>query len=74
MVINIKNFPKVFEIIKKENPDIICMSRFIPGKYGKRSFCKNNYNRIVNFILNLLEICQTSDATNGFEYFQRKLS
>tara|TARA_B100000242_G_scaffold216107_1_gene157745 strand:+ start:336 stop:1061 length:726 start_codon:yes stop_codon:yes gene_type:complete len=70
---NIKNFPKVFEIIKKENPEIICMSRFIPGGNMENGpFVKTIIMRIVNFYFKFIGNLPTSDATNGFRIFSKK--
>ena len=70
---NIKNFPKVFEIMRKESPEIICMSRFITGGNMENGpFVKTIIMRIVNLYFRYIAKLPTSDATNGFRIFSKK--
>ncbi len=71
---NIKNFPKLFHIILKNSPDIVCMSRFLNGnKMENGPPLKTFIMRIVNFYLKYIAGLPTSDATNGFRIFSKRL-
>ena len=71
---NVKNFPKIFEILKVESPEIICMSRFIPGGSMENGpLIKTIIMRVVNLYFRYIANLPTSDATNGFRIFSKKI-
>ena len=70
--INSKIVHKLFKKAQ-EGYDIVCPSRFIKGGFMKGApFIKTLINRIVNILLQLSGI-PTSDSTNGFRLFSRKV-
>lgn len=71
---NIKNFPKLFHMILKNSPDIVCMSRFLNGnKMENGPLLKTFIMRLVNIYLKFIAGLPTSDATNGFRIFSKRL-
>ena len=70
--INSKTIHKLF-IKAQEGFDIVCPSRFTKGGFMKGApFLKSLINRFVNTLLHFSGI-PTSDSTNGFRLFSRKV-
>ena len=70
--INSKSIHKLFKKAQ-EGYDIVCPSRFIKGGFMKGApFLKSLINRLVNNLLYLSGI-PTSDSTNGFRLFSKKV-
>lgn len=70
--INSKTINKLFKKAQR-GYDIVCPSRFIKGGFMKGApFHKSLINRLVNKSLHLSGI-PTSDSTNGFRLFSRKV-